>query len=73
MVRRYTLHITNKRLLFNGTLKNVQVLFKKIIHFTLFKDGIQIEKETGRDQLFVGSGDLELISQILDAALRLAR
>jgi hypothetical protein len=64
------LYITNKRLLFNGAFKNVQTPFKKIIHFTLHKDGIQIEKETGRDQFYLGSGDLELISEVLESSLR---
>ena len=67
------LYITNKRLLFDGKLKSVQTPFKKIIKFTLYKDGIQIEKETGRDQFCLGSGDLELISEVLESALRLHR
>ena len=65
------LYITNKRLLFDGKLKSVQTPFKKIIKFTLYKDGIQIEKETGRDQFYLGSGDLELISEVLESVLRL--
>lgn len=67
-----TLFITNKRLLFNGAAKNVNTPFKKIIHFTLYKDGLQIEKDTGRDQFFLGQGDLEIISGVLEAALRKA-
>ena len=39
------LYITNRRLVFNGASKNVSTPFKKIIHFTLHKDGIQIEKD----------------------------
>jgi hypothetical protein len=64
------LYITNKRLLFNGQLKNVNTQLKKIIHFTVHKDGIQIEKDSGRDQVYLGAGDLELTSGILEAALR---
>lgn len=64
------LYITNKRLIFNGALKNVNIPFKKIIHFTVYQDGIRIEKETGRDQNFSGSGDLELVSEVLESALR---
>jgi hypothetical protein len=67
------LYITNKRLLFNGAAKNVNTPFKKIIHFTLYKDGLQIEKETGRDQFYLGEGDLESISAILESALRKAQ
>jgi hypothetical protein len=68
-----TLYITNKRLLFNGASKNLNVPFKKIIHFTLYRDGLQIEKEAGRDQYFLGEGDLELIGIILESALRAVR
>lgn len=67
------LYITNKRLLFNGASKSINTPLKKIIHFTVFKDGIQVEKETGRDQFYLGGNDLELISEVLEAALRTAR
>lgn len=67
------LYVTSKRLLFNGSAKNMQLPFKKIIAFTLFKDGVQIEKESGRDQFFLGDGDLELLGEILDSALRIGR
>jgi len=66
-----TLYITNKRLLFNGALKSVQTPLKKIIHFTLYNDGLQIEKDSGRDQFFAGQGDLEMIGTILESALRI--
>jgi hypothetical protein len=64
-----TLFITSKRLVFNGQSKNATVPFKKIIHFTLYQDGLQIEKESGRDPYFLGEGDVELIGVILEAAL----
>jgi hypothetical protein len=67
-----TLYVTNKRLLFNGTSKNLNIPYKKIIQFTLYKDGLEIEKDTGRDQYFLGTGDLELIGAILEAAMRAA-
>ena len=68
-----TLYITNKRLLFNGAAKNQNVPFKKIVQFTAYKDGLEIEKVSGRDQYFIGSGDIELIGAILESALRLSR
>lgn len=67
------LYVTNKRLLFNGAARNVATALKKVIHFTVHKDGIQIEKDTGRDQYFIGSGDLELVSEVLETALRISR
>ena len=68
-----TLYITNKRLLFNGSVRNVSVTFKKILQFTLYKDGLRIEKDSGRDQYFLGTGDLEVIGAILESALRSTR
>lgn len=65
-----TLYVTNKRLLFNGQSKNVSVPLKKVIQFTLYRDGVQIEKDTGRDQYFLGEGDLELLGAVLESALR---
>lgn len=65
--------ITNKRLLFNGGKKNVSLPLKRVIHFTLFNDAIQIEKDSGRDLFFKGTGDIELIGAILDACLRQSR
>jgi hypothetical protein len=65
-----TLYATNKRLLFNGAGKNLNVPYKKIIQFTLYKDGLKIEKESGRGQYFLGSGDLELLGAILETAMR---
>src|SRR5262245_16479650 len=38
-----TLLITNKRLLFNGAKKNTSTQLTRVIHFTLYQDGIQIE------------------------------
>jgi hypothetical protein len=65
--------VTNKRLLFNGAKKNVSLPLKRVIHFTLFNDAIQIEKDSGRDLFFKGAGDLELIGAILEACLRQSR
>lgn len=67
------LYITNKRLLFNGAAKNLNTPLKKIIHFTTFGDGLQIEKESGRDQYFLGAGDLELIGGVLESVLRIGK
>jgi hypothetical protein len=68
-----TLLITNKRLLFNGSNKNSQILLKRIIHFTLYRDALQIEKDSGRDQFYKGEGDIELIGAVLEGVLRAAR
>ncbi len=68
-----TLYITNKRLLFNGAGKNFNVPYKKVVQFTAYKDGLKIERDSGRDQYFIGSGDIELLTAILETCLRLSR
>jgi hypothetical protein len=68
-----TLYITNKRLLFNGAGKNFSVPYKKVVQFTAYKDGLKIERDSGRDQYFIGSGDHELLAAILETCLRLSR
>jgi AraC-like DNA-binding protein len=64
-----TLYITSKRLFFDGTKKNVSISLAKVANFTVFKDGLQIEKETGRDPYFLGTSDWELAGACLEASL----
>ena len=68
-----TLYITNKRLLFDGSKKNTVIALSKIVHFTLFSDGLRIEKDTGRDQYFVGDGDLEVLGAVLERVITAGR
>ena len=64
-----TLYVTNKRLLFDGAQKSTSIALKKIIRFTVFSDGIKIEKDTGKDQYFIGSGDSEIIGAVLERVI----
>lgn len=64
-----TLYITSKRLFFDGSQRNRSLALGKITKYTVFKDGLQIEKDTGKDPYFVGTGDWELAGACLDAAL----
>jgi hypothetical protein len=67
------LYITSKRVFFDGTKKNISIPLGKITHFTVFKNGVQIEKETGKDQYFLGTSDWELAGACLDGAARKLR
>jgi hypothetical protein len=64
-----TLYVTSKRLLFQGRLRNATIGYGRIIRFTLYKDGIAVEKDRGPAAYFLGHGDIELIGATLDAAL----
>lgn len=64
-----TLYVTSTRLLFDGAKKNTSIPFGKITNFTVFKDGLQVEKEAGADQYFLGASDWELAGACLDRAV----
>jgi hypothetical protein len=68
-----TLYVTNKRLLFDGAQKSTSIALKKIIRFTVHSDGIKIEKDTGRDQYFIGSGDSEILGAVLERVIAQSR
>jgi hypothetical protein len=51
------LYVTSKRVFFDGTKKNISIPLAKITNFTVFKDGLQIEKEAGKDLYFLGALD----------------
>jgi hypothetical protein len=68
-----TLNVTNKRLLFDGAQKSTSIALKKIIRFTVFSDGIKIEKDTGKDQYFIGSGDSEVLGAVLERVIAQSR
>ena len=64
-----TLHITSKRLFFDGSQRNRSLPLGKITKYTVFKVGLQIEMYTGKSLYFVGAGDWELAGACLDAVL----
>ena len=66
-------YLTSKRLLFQGARKNTAVALGKVIQFTVFSDGLQVEKGSGKDLYLVGQADWELAGACLDAAAREAR
>jgi hypothetical protein len=67
------LYVTNKRLLFDGHRKNSVINLTKVVRFTLFRDGIRIEKDSGRDQYFIGDADLEVVGTVLERVLSNSR
>lgn len=68
-----TLYVTSKRFLFDGAKKNTSIPLGRIINFTVYQNGIQVEKDSGKDQFFECEGDLELLGVILGAALTASR
>jgi hypothetical protein len=64
------LFITNKKVFLRGARKNTSLPFSKLAHFTVYSDGIQLEKHTGKDLFLVGSADWELAGAYLDMLAR---
>jgi tellurite resistance protein len=72
-VDRGNVYITSKKLLIQGARKKTSVSLGKIIHFTVFTDGLQIQKETGKDIWVVGDADCQIAGACLEAAARKVR
>lgn len=64
-----TLYLTNRRFLFNGTSKSTSIYLGKIIGITFYSDGMRIEKESGKHQIFTFSGDMDIMRLIADSLM----
>ena len=64
-----TLYLTNKRMLFIGSKKNSQIRLDKVLSFTSYSNGVQIDKDTGRSPLLYFS-DTEVFSILFARLLR---
>ena len=63
-------YITNRRILIQGTRKNTAVPLSKVTDFTVYSDGLKIDKDSGKDVYVVGTTDWELAGACLNQALR---
>jgi hypothetical protein len=65
-----TLYITNKRLIFMGTKRNITVRLSNVLSFEVYADGIEIQKASGRPPFVeMDRQELELIAAVLGGAL----
>lgn len=48
-----TLHITNKRIIFNGSKQNKTIRYNQIVDLHPYSDGVEIVKETGKPPTFM--------------------
>jgi hypothetical protein len=69
-IDRGDLYLTNKRLIFVGGRKNSTIQLKKILDFKPYRNGIQIQKETGKSPFLEMTGDIDTFALTLDRALR---
>lgn len=64
------LYLTNKRVIFMGSLGNKNVPYTKILSFTPYTDGIEVDKDAGKSPFLKMNGDIEKISLIFSKLLR---
>lgn len=64
------LYLTNKRLIFQGIKKNSTIQISKILDFLPYKNGVEIQKESGKNPFIEFTVDIDLFSIILGRAIR---
>lgn len=65
-----SVYLTNKRIIFMGSKKNSNVRLDKILSFTPYSDGIEINKETGRSPLLSFTDNVDIFGLLLSRLLR---
>lgn len=61
--------VTNKRLLFMGTMKNVSIKLDKILNVTKYSDGVGVEKDTGKSPVLIFDRDIDVFCATLARAI----
>jgi hypothetical protein len=63
------IYLTNKRVIFRGTKKNKTIRIPKILTITPYKNGVDIEKDTGKSPFLDFSKNIDLFCIILNRAM----
>lgn len=69
-IDRGSLFVTNQRMIFNGTVRNVVFRYSDLMKQTAYADGVSLEKATGRRAILSFEGDTEIAVAITMAAAR---
>lgn len=64
------LFLTNKRLIFMGSRKNTTIRLNKIIDFTPYKNGVDIQKDSGKSPFLKFGTDIDIFSMILGRVIQ---
>lgn len=65
-----TLYLTSKRLLFTGKRGNKTLPLARIIDFEVYKNGVDVQKDAGKNPFLEFEDDLDLFALTLDRVLR---
>ncbi len=63
-------HLTNRRLLFTGSRKNVTIQLSKILDFVPYKNGIEIQKDSGKSPFLAFDRNVDIFAMILGRVIR---
>lgn len=63
------LYLTNKRIIFAGRLKNSNIRLEKIIGFSPYSDGVEIQKDTGKSPLLTIQSNADIFCMMLGRLL----
>jgi hypothetical protein len=69
-IDRGSIYLTNKRIVFIGSTKNLNVRFEKILELTPKSDGIEIDKETGKAAVIQLPDNVDAFCLILERLIR---
>jgi hypothetical protein len=64
------LYLTNKRLIFSGNDKNSTIKLEKVLSFTPYSDGVEIEKETGKIPTIMFNNNVDIFCIVLSRLLK---
>jgi len=65
-----TVYITNKRIIFTGTMKNTNIPLSKILSITPYSDGVGIEKDSGKSPILRVSNDSDMLAMIIARVIK---
>jgi hypothetical protein len=63
------LYLSNKKIIFIGTNRSISVQLNKIVNFVPYKDGVEIQKDTGSNQFYSFTNNLDIFVVLLGRAL----
>ena len=65
-----TMYLTNKRLILMGSRKNSTIRLNRILDFTPYRNGVDIQKDSGKSPFLKFDHDVDVFCLYLDRALR---
>lgn len=64
-----TIYLTNKRVLFKGSKGDKIILLNRVIDFTVFANGMEIEKGEGKNPFLQFEGNMDIFAMLLGKAI----